>query len=155
MINLIWAMDDNWLIGKDNRMPWHVKEDLLYYKEKTLGKTVFLGYNNYVSLKGYYKDRPLPYGKLYVASRKNIKLPDAEVINNAEEFIKNYSDELWVIGGSMIYELSLPYADNLYISFIKGSHEGDTYFPKFDLSNWKLVSKTDSDLVSYQVFSKR
>ena len=56
MINLIWAMDDNWLIGKDNRMPWHVKEDLLYYKEKTLGKTVFLGYNNYVSLKGYYKE---------------------------------------------------------------------------------------------------
>ncbi len=154
MINLIWAMDEDWLIGKENRMPWHIKEDLLYYKEKTNGKDVFLGYNNYISLKSYYKDRPLPYNKIYVATRKNIVLDDAIVVSCGEDFIKNYKDELWVIGGSIIYDLSLPYADNLYISFIKGHHEGDTYFPKFDLAKWRLVSKSDTELVSYQVFSK-
>ncbi|MGM9971578.1 MAG: dihydrofolate reductase [Anaeroplasmataceae bacterium] len=154
MINLIWAMDEDWLIGANNRMPWHIKEDLLYYKEKTQGKNVFLGYNNYISLKGYYKDKPLPYGNMYVATRKDIMLPDAKVINDPVSFLANFKEELWVIGGSMIYELAMPYASNLYISFIKGHHEGDTYFPKFDLSKWKLVSKKDSEMVSYQIYNK-
>ena len=51
MIKLIWAMDKNWLIGKENKIPWHYKEDLLYYKEKTAGQIVLMGDNTYFSLK--------------------------------------------------------------------------------------------------------
>ena len=68
MINLIWAMTKDNLIGKGNLMPWHIKEDLVYYKNKTAGKTVVMGEETYYSLKGYYKTRPLPYGTIYVAS---------------------------------------------------------------------------------------
>ena len=90
MINLIWAMDENWLVGKDDLIPWHIKEDLLYFKSKVKWKTVVMGDTTYFSLKGYYKNRPLPYGKIYVASLdSNLKLEDAEVINDFKSFIPN------------------------------------------------------------------
>jgi len=116
---------------------------------------VLMGINTYESLKGYYKDRPLPYGKIYVATRRRMILEDAEIISTVDEFIKNYKDELWVCGGAKIYELCLPYADNLYISFIKGHHEGDAYFPKFDLDSYNLGYQIDSEKVSYRLYQKR
>ena len=67
MINLIWAMDENQLVGKDDRIPWHIKEDLVYFKNKVKDKTVLMGDTTYYSLKGSYKDKPLPYGTIYVA----------------------------------------------------------------------------------------
>ena len=89
MISLIWAMSEKWLIGKDNKIPWHVKEDLLYYKEKTNGKTVLMGENTYFSLKGYYKNRPLPYGKIYVASLSDNEFIDAIKIDDVISFLNN------------------------------------------------------------------
>ena len=87
MISLIWAMDKNWLVGKDNKLPWHFKEDLLYYKSKTLGKTVLMGDKSYFSLKSYYKEKPLPYGKIYVASLDNLELDDATVVSDVISFL--------------------------------------------------------------------
>ena len=133
MINLIWAMTKDNLIGKGNLMPWHIKEDLVYYKNKTAGKTVVMGEETYYSLKGYYKTRPLPYGTIYVASlNTDLKLDDAIVINDLIDFVSNFKDELWVVGGATIYKLTLPYADRLYISFVKGNYEGEKYFPQID-----------------------
>lgn len=154
MINLIWAMDEGNVIGLNNRIPWHIKEDLLYYKSKTNGKDVLMGYNTYISLKGYYKDKPLPYNKIYVATHKNIILDDAEVINDLESFIKNYKDELWVVGGSSIYKLSIPYANYLYISLVKGHHEGDSYFPEFNINEFKLESSNESSEVIYKIYKR-
>ena len=155
MKNLIWAMDENWLVGKDDLIPWHVKEDLLYFKSKVKGKTVVMGDTTYFSLKGYYKNRPLPYGKIYVASLdKNLKLEDAEVINDFKTFIENYNDEIWVTGGATIFKIALPYADNLYISFIKGKYEGNVYFPKFNLNDYKLVWKEDTERVLFSLYTK-
>ena len=119
MINMIWAMDENNLIGNQDKIPWHVKEDLIYYKNKTKGKTVLMGDATYYSLKGYYKTKPLPYGKIYVATLdKSLVLDDAIVIYDVIDFVKNYKDELWVVGGATIYKICLPYADNLYISYM-------------------------------------
>ena len=109
MINLIWAMTKDNLIGKGNLMPWHIKEDLVYYKNKTAGKTVVMGEETYYSLKGYYKTKPLPYGTIYVASlNTDLKLDDAIVINDLIDFVSNFKDELWVVGGATIYKLTLP-----------------------------------------------
>lgn len=155
MINLIWAMDENWLVGKDDLIPWHIKEDLLYFKSKVKGKTVVMGDTTYFSLKGYYKNRPLPYGKIYVASLdNNLKLEDAEVINDFKSFIENYNEEIWVTGGATIFKMALPYADNLYISFIKGKYEGNIYFPKFDLNEYKLIWKEDTERVLFSLYTK-
>ena len=65
MISMIWAMDESNLIGKDNKMPWHIKEDLIYYKNTTKNHNVLMGYNNYLSMCEYYKERPFPYFHTY------------------------------------------------------------------------------------------
>ncbi len=155
MINMIWAMDENNLVGKGDRIPWHIKEDLLYYKSKTKGQTVLMGDTTYYSLKGYYKDKPLPYGKIYVATiDKSLVIEGVEMVYDIISFLENNKEDLWVVGGATIYKLSLPYADRLYISFIKGSHEGDRYFPQINFDNYKLLWENNTELVRYTLFEK-
>ena len=162
MINMIWAMDKNNLIGKDNLIPWHVKEDLIYYKEKTKGKNVLMGDQTYFSLKGYYKTKPLPYGKCYIATiDKNLKienpLEDIEIIYDIDSFLKNLKkeEELFVVGGATIYKLALPYADRLYISFIKGDFVGNKYFPTIDYDEYNLTWQLETELVKYTIWEKK
>lgn len=155
MIKLIWAMDENHLIGNGDKIPWHIKEDLLYYKNKTKNQTVLMGDVTYYSLKGYYKDRPLPYGKIYVATNKRIFIPDVVMVNDLETFFKEVDEDLFVVGGKTIYKYALPYADMLYISRVHGSHEGDIFFPEFDLTKFELVSETKSTEVDYCVYKKK
>lgn len=155
MINMIWAMDESNLIGKDDLIPWHVKEDLIYYKNRTKGQTVLMGDATYYSLKGYYKTKPLPYGKIYVATiNKDLNLEDAEMVYDLIDFISNFKDEIWVVGGATIYKLCLPYADRLYISFIKGEHEGNKYFPQIDYSKYNLIWENETEQVRYTLFEK-
>ena len=155
MINLIWAMTEDHLIGKGNLMPWHIKEDLIYFKSRTSGQTVLMGEQTYYSLKGYYKNRPLPYGKIYVASLNNdLVLEDAKVINDVIKFVKEYDGELWVTGGAMIFGLTLPYADNLFISFVKGKYEGDKYFPSINYDDYKLVWDNETEVVHYNQYQR-
>ena len=159
MINLIWAMDKNQLVGKGDKIPWHIKEDLLYYKSKTNGKVVVMGDTTYYSLRSYYKTKPLPYGKIYVATIDkdlsiNDGLNDIEMVYDLEAFLKNFKDELWVVGGRTIYKISLPYADNLYISFVNGEYEGDIYFPTIDFSKYELVWQNDTKDVLYTVYER-
>ena len=160
MINMIWAMDKNNLIGDCNRIPWHIKEDLIYYKNKTKGQVVFMGDATYFSLKSYYKTKPLPYGKCYIATiDKNLKienpLEDIEIIYDLDSFLKNFSGDLWVCGGATIYKLALPYANRLYISFIKGDFKGDKYFPTIDYDKYNKIWENETDSVIYTVFERR
>ena len=160
MINMIWAMDKNNLIGDGNRIPWHIKEDLIYYKNKTKGQVVLMGDATYFSLKSYYKTKPLPYGKCYIATiDKNLKienpLEDIEIIYDLDSFLKNFSGDLWVCGGATIYKLALPYANRLYISFIKGDFKGDKYFPTIDYEKYNKIWENETNSVIYTVFERR
>lgn len=153
MIKLIWAMTDDMLIGKDNKIPWHCKKDLLYFKNKTKGQTVLMGENTYDSLKSYYKDKPLPYGKIYIASLSDRTFPDAIKINNIVDFFFNTKEDIWVVGGKTIYEMSLPFADELYIRYIHGHYEGNVYFPRFDFNLFTPISyqkEKECTFVSYK-----
>ena len=155
MIHLIWAMTKNHVIGLQNKMPWHIKEDLIYYKEHTAGKTVVMGENTYYSLKGYYKSKPLPYGKIYVASlNENLILEDAIVISDVIQLFKTTREDLWVVGGATIYQLALPYADALYISWVKKEYEGETYFPEIDFTKFRNSYKKETDLVLYTIYER-
>ena len=155
MISLIWAMDKNNLVGIDDKIPWHIKEDLLYYKAKTKGQTVLMGDQTYFSLKGYYKDKPLPYGKIYVATiDKSLNIDGCEMVYDINAFLKNVDFDLWVVGGATIYKLSLPYANRLYISFVKGEYQGNRYFPKINFDEYKLIWENDTDKVRYTIFER-
>lgn len=154
MISLIWAMDRNWLIGKDNILPWHYKKDLIYFKEKTKGKTVLMGDMTYHSLKGYYKDKPLPFGKIYVATLKDETYPDGIVVKDMRQFLKETNEDILVIGGKTIYQIALEYANYLYITWIDKDHEGNVYFPKFDLNQFKVISETIDGELRFTVYQR-
>lgn len=141
MIKLIWAMDENWLIGKDNELPWHYPSDLKYFKSQTKDAHVIMGDMTYHSLKGYYKNKPLPFRKISVANLEPSTYEDAVWVSDIQSFFKEVNEDVFVIGGKTIYQLSLPYADELYITYVLSHHEGNVYFPKFDLSDFKLVDK--------------
>lgn len=156
MIALIWAMDENWLIGSGNILPWHIREDLDYFKEMTKDKTVLMGHMTYLSLKGYYKSSPLPFKKIYVANIEKYSYNDAIIVNDVIKFLKETKEEIFVVGGKVIYELSLPYADILYITHVLGSHKGDVYFPKFPLSkDFKISDYRTSEKLIFAKYKRK
>jgi dihydrofolate reductase len=154
MISMIWAMDENWLIGKDNLLPWHYPSDLKYFKNKTKDQIVLMGDLTYKSLKTYYKTKPLPFKKVYVANILDETYPDAIHVKDIFEFIKKTDEDIFIIGGRTIYKLMLPYADRLYITFVLKAHEGNVYFPKFDLSDFKLISKKMENQLIFATYER-
>lgn len=153
MIYSIFATDINLLLGDKNILPWHYKKDLQYYKEIVNNKDVLMGYNTYLSLRKYYKENTkLPYNKIYIASLdKNIKynnLDNVDIVLDIDKFLNDFKNDLYIVGGKTIYELTFKYCDILYITFILNTHIGDTYLNKLDLSSFELTSsKLDNNLV--------
>lgn len=130
-------MDKNNLIGTTNNnsycgMPWHNKEDLKHFKERTLNQTIVMGYNTYKSLK-----HPLKNRKIIILSKNHQKDNNinVEFCNDFQKLLSKYynkKDILYVAGGKSIYELFLPYMDKILISRIDGSYKGETYFPSLN-----------------------
>ncbi len=154
MISMIWAMDENWLIGRDNALPWHYKEDLLYYKRVVENQIVLMGHETYQSLKGYYKTKPLPYKKIYVCNLEDKDYEDAILVKDINGFLKENKEEIYIVGGRTIYKLALPYADRLYITFVLKAHRGNVYFPKFDLNEFKVINKKMSPELIFAVYER-
>ena len=123
-------MTSDRLIGRDGALPWRLKEDMKFFKQTTTGHPVVMGRKTFESLK-----KPLP-------DRQNIVLtrdPDwsaegAEVIHGIHELppMRLIDPKVFVIGGAQIYELFLPHCDDMFVSWVFGEHEGDTYFPEFE-----------------------
>lgn len=140
MITLIAAVNKNMLLGKDNTMPWHVKEDLQYFKKQTLHKDVLMGRKTYESLPGHLKDRTL-----YVLTKQEdyeLLVDNVHVIHDIEPFIarfKGSEQELMVAGGGSIYEQFIRVADRILLSIIDDDQHGDVYFPEIP-NNFKLNS---------------
>jgi dihydrofolate reductase len=156
MISLIWAMDENGLIGKDNLLPWHYPKDLQYFKKMTENKTVLMGDMTYRSLKTYYQKKPLPFKKIYVANLNEVAYVDAFCIKDVKHFlIENLDEDIMVIGGKTIYQLALPFANRLYITYILKAHDGNVYFPSFDLSSFQLIEKKMEEQLIFAVYERK
>lgn len=144
IISLIAALTHNRVIGKDNDLPWHLPDDMKYFMQTTKGHHVVMGRKNYDSIPE--KFRPLPNRTNIVVTRqKDLKLPGCLVVNALEEAVaiaRNAGEsELFIIGGSTIYRLGLPFADRLYLTEIDAELDGDTHFPAFNRKDWKEVSR--------------
>jgi dihydrofolate reductase len=136
MLSIIVAMDLNGLIGCKNNLPWHIPEDLKYFKEITKGKTVVMGRKTYESI-----GRPLPNRENIILTRdKNYFIDNCSVVHNKEE-INHFNKEVFIIGGSEIFDLFLKDVDRFYITHIDFVFDGDVYFPNIDFSSLKEVSK--------------
>lgn len=137
---IITGMTKNRVIGKNNKLPWNIKDDLKLFKQLTTDNTVIMGYNTYVSLPDNF--RPLPNRNNIVLSRKDIKIEGVQVCNNIKDAInlaQRYNKKIFVIGGAQTYNEALPFVNELCISHIKEDYEGDTYFPEFNEKEWMIT----------------
>jgi dihydrofolate reductase len=130
------------VIGNENKLPWNIPEDLKRFKELTSNNWIVMGRKTFDSI-----GRPLPNRKNIVLSKnKNLKIDSVEVFNSPKEVIESYKNnsdqkDLFIIGGTYVYELFLEYSEYLFITHVDKEYSGDAFFPKIDWNEWKLISE--------------
>jgi len=138
------AMASNRVIGAEGKIPWHLPEDLRWFKELTMGGTLLMGRVTYDSI-----GKPLPGRATIVMSRKDgLVIPGVEVIRDLSGLQNARTQgEIFVVGGSEIYRIALPYCRDLYLTEVKREVEGDRKFPVFeDLFRFSSVLRETDDL---------
>jgi dihydrofolate reductase len=156
IVSLVAAVAKNFVIGKNNGLPWRLPDDMKFFMETTKGHYVILGRKNFESLP--HKFQPLPDRTNVVVTRqKDYKAHGALVVHSIEDALKvaevNKESEVMVIGGSDIYTLALPMANRLYITEVNAEVEGDVYFPKFDKTEWTEISRLPHPADERHVYS--
>lgn len=155
MVNLIVAIGVNNIIGKDNDLPWSYKEDLQYFKQTTLNKTVVMGERTFQSIFGMNK-KLLPNRKMVVATyNQDFHFEGVEVIHDLGKYLQETDEDVFVIGGAQIYRASLPYVQRLYITHVNKEYEGNVYFPEIDYSLYNKISQRDSGDLSFCVYERK
>ena len=140
-------MAQNQVIGRNNSLPWHLPEDLKYFKRITLGKPVIMGRKTFESI-----GKPLP-GRTNIVITRNPQFAAEGVktvasLEAARELCESITEtdgtaEAMVIGGAEIFRQVLPVADRLYLTKIHAEVEGDTFFPAFDHNDWQEIARED------------
>ena len=141
MLSIIVAIANENVIGKDNKLIWHLPEDLKRFKEITSGHKIIMGRKTFESL-----GRILPNRKHIILCNDmdmNIDNENVEVLDDISKLDKyiNSEEECFVIGGATIYKLLMPYANKMYITKINESFEGDVWFPEIKEEIWKEISR--------------
>jgi dihydrofolate reductase len=161
MISIIVAIAENFAIGKNNDLLWHIPEDLKRFKKITTGHRIIMGKNTYLSL----PVRPL-------RNRENIVITDnpddvfegCTVVYSLAEALEKCSagEENFIIGGASVYQQFLPSTDRLYLTCVRKKFDGDVFFPEIDFKEWQLISLEDFPVdvqlgfaYSYAVYDRR
>lgn len=136
-ISLIAAVAENRCIGAENRLPWHLPDDLKRFREITRGRPVIMGRKTFESI-----GRPLPQRQNIVISRDpHYSAGGVETVTSLEQAIENAKasnpQEIFVIGGAEIYRLALPMADRLYLTLVHQDIPGDAFFPDWKHRSWR------------------
>ncbi|MDE1962342.1 MAG: dihydrofolate reductase [Xanthomonadaceae bacterium] len=156
-VSLIAALDENFAIGRKGQLPWHLPDDLRWFKELTLGKFVLMGYNTALAI-----GKALPGRTNLVLSRRHeAPFPGQITVRSLEEArARAGGTGLMVVGGGQVYAEALPVAQRLYLTWVNAAVEGaDTFFPGVHFSEWTEVARThhkadaghayDFDMVEY------
>ena len=141
-LTLIAALAKNGVIGSDNRLPWHLPEDLQHFKALTMGQAVIMGRKTWESLPP--KFRPLPGRHNIVVTRDAAYIAaGATVVHSLEEAVAAAGDTAaFVIGGAELYRQALPACGRLELTELDADFAGDAHFPQFDRSAWREVART-------------
>lgn len=141
ILSLLVAADENNVIGKDNQLPWHLPNDLKYFKNLTWGMPILMGRKTFESI-----GKPLPGRKSIVITRNSDwKHEGVEVVHSIEQAIDLAASfaikEIFIIGGAEIYRTAFAKANRIYLTRIHHQFEGDVYFPELSSSDWGLVKE--------------
>ena len=151
MITIIAAMTKSGVIGKGNKLPWHIPDELKNFRRLTQGSCVIMGRRTFESI-----GRPLPNRHNIILSPPDLCVSGVDVcqsIESALQIARAYEKDIFVIGGAYTYAQFLSIAHRLLISYIKHDYEGDVYFPPFDESLWRVVERVDYlefEVVTYE-----
>ena len=151
MVIIIAAIGSNHIIGNGTGLPWHIPEEYNQFLGYIKNKTVIMGRRSYEIFK---KDM-LPKRMVVVSS--TLKTERARVFHSLQEalsYSKSYPEDVFICGGQSIYEESMPYADYMYLSFIKGEHRGNVYFPRFDMGEWTVENTEEHAEFEFVVYRK-
>ena len=152
---MIVAVSKNNVIGRDNQLPWHIPEDLQWFKRKTMGKPMIMGRKTFESF-----GRPLPdRTHIVISNTKVFEYDRVLMVDSVDEAIKlglsvaveEQATELMIVGGGTIYSQALPQAKRIYRTLVDIELEGDTFFPELG-REWKVVAeekKQQGDLVFF------
>lgn len=168
-INIIYARDTNGVIGHNGKLPWHIPEDLEYFKRITGNEPVVMGSKTWTSLPDRFK--PLP-GRPNVVMTTNTATAQEVRYKGAIAFCEDMVDvisafkratsyrNVWVIGGSALFEQVLPYANYAYVTEIQEQYPGDVFAPTLEPNHWALIHKRtivskDLTKVSFCVYQNR
>ena len=153
-ISLIVAMAQNRVIGKNNQMPWHLSADLKRFRAITMNSPILMGRKTFESI-----GKPLDGREnLILSHNANYQPQGCHVFQSLEKALQTaetLGDELFIIGGATLYEMTLPLAQKLYLTQIQTEFDGDTFFPEFDFSDWKEIACEQIDNDEKANFSYR
>lgn len=141
MLSIIVAKAKNNVIGKNNEIIWKLPEDLKRFKELTTGHTIIMGRKTFESL-----GRILPNRKHIIFSQNpdfRVNDENVEIVHSMlqiQEYIES-KEEVFVIGGAMIYNLLMPHVNKMYVTAIDKEFEGDAFFPRIDENKWRVVER--------------
>jgi dihydrofolate reductase len=140
MINIIVAYANGRVIGKDGKIPWHLPDDLQYFKRTTSGHTVVMGRKTFESI-----GRPLPQRRNIVLTHSSdLHMPGIEVIHDLRAIAA--MGDVFIMGGESVYRQFLALADRLYITEVAYDVEGDVFFPEWDRASFALISMREGIL---------
>jgi dihydrofolate reductase len=159
----IVAMDEARVIGRNGTLPWDVPEDLAYFRRTTAGHVVLMGRKTWESLPD--SVRPLPGRTNIVVSRRapaELDLPEGvlraaspeEGLSLATQAAMSQSKHVWVIGGAELYSALLPMCDEVHLTVIHGTHEGDAWLTDFE-SSFQSVSRREGEKCSFFVYTRK
>jgi dihydrofolate reductase len=149
---IIAAIGKNNELGKDNKLIWHLPNDLKFFKKNTLDKTIVMGYNTFKSL-----PKLLPGRKHIVLTHKEVEFPDGiDIYHDKDSLLRslnNYSDDIFVIGGALIYGQFINDADKLILTEIdREEKDADVYFPVFNKEDFdsKVIGENEDNGIKYK-----
>ena len=154
-MNLIVAVDNNWGIGSNNGLLYNLKQDMEFFKEKTMGKVVVMGDR---TLASFPKGNPLKNRiNVCISDNLNFEKEGVIVVHSLKELFETLSfydtENIFVIGGAYVYKQLLPYCHKAYITKIQSEKPADRYFPNLDKdADWKLAKKGDPHFEQGVVF---
>lgn len=141
-ISIVVAIAENHAIGKDNKLLWHLPNDLKHFKEITSGHTVIMGRKTYDSV-----GRPLPNRRNIIITRQPIEIEGCEVVNSVEAALALCAGtpEVFIVGGAEIYKQVMHLTDKIFLTIVHANIEGDTYFPEIEPAIWKETQRQDHE----------
>jgi len=151
-ITVLAAVGANLVIGRGGEMPWHLPEDLAHFKATTMGHTMVMGRKTYDSI-----GRALPGRRTVVITRQqDWHAPGVEVAHSlAEALALTGPTEVFIIGGSEVYRQAMPFADQMMLTEIEQSPEGDAYFPTFEPDDWQETAREHHEGFAFVTYQRK